>query len=395
MSNEAIVKWNTWLILISFAVAFIGAYCAVTLCEQFRSRSQLNMKHTNATLWCMAIALGLCCIWSMHFVGMGARILYTQDGQQIKVYYGLGMTFLSLIIAVSFVYIGLRISTRDRIYSKDRSEIFQLIINDAQNASIQNIRSKTYLLRIALFKGIWPLLIGGVVTGGGVCVMHYLGMEAIEAKVHTSWDPCVVAASVIIAIVAATAAFWILFRLLSLYPEVELLRIVSAVAMTIAVCGMHYTGMAAATYEYDPRTYKHLPNTIHISREESVFIALAAGLGFSWLMTMITQTDLRVRHVRTAVFINRVDEILRSARGIPGITSTFTKYEALKREANDDINVNSSVKVFPLSDHVDSNTELFSPSHMQRLHREKNTASPVLPYFDLPESISDKEVSHV
>ena len=55
----------------------------------------------------------------------------------------------------------------------------------------------------------------------------------------------IVAASVLIALIACTAAFWILYRLLSLYPHMETLRIASAVVMTIAVCGMHYTGMIA------------------------------------------------------------------------------------------------------------------------------------------------------
>jgi NO-binding membrane sensor protein with MHYT domain len=56
------------------------------------------------------------------------------------------------------------------------------------------------------------------------------------------WDAGIIAVSVIIAIVASTAAFWILFRLLALYPRIELLRIACAAVASIAVNGMHYTG---------------------------------------------------------------------------------------------------------------------------------------------------------
>ncbi len=57
-----------------------------------------------------------------------------------------------------------------------------------------------------------------------------------------AWDSGIIASSIVIALVASTAAFWILFRLLSLYPQKEVLRLGSAAIMTIAVCGMHYVG---------------------------------------------------------------------------------------------------------------------------------------------------------
>ncbi len=72
--------------------------------------------------------------------------------------------------------------------------------------------------------------------------MHYLGMWAMSFEGHIVWDEGVIASSIVIALVASTAAFWILFRLLSLYPHMEILRIASSLVMALAVCGMHYTG---------------------------------------------------------------------------------------------------------------------------------------------------------
>ena len=70
-------------------------------------------------------------------------------------------------------------------------------------------------------------------------------MLAIDFSGTIRYNYGIVAASVLIALIACTAAFWILYRLLSLYPNKEILRIASAITMTIAICGMHYTGKIA------------------------------------------------------------------------------------------------------------------------------------------------------
>jgi hypothetical protein len=67
-----------------------------------------------------------------------------------------------------------------------------------------------------------------------------------DGQIH--WNVGLLALSVVIAMVASTAAFWILFRLLSIFPEMEWLRMASAFIMALAVNGMHYTGMVAATF---------------------------------------------------------------------------------------------------------------------------------------------------
>jgi len=56
---------------------------------------------------------------------------------------------------------------------------------------------------------------------------------------------------VAIAMAAATAAIWLAFNLTS-----ELQRVIAAVVMALAVCGMHYTGVAAGTIICStPRTF--------------------------------------------------------------------------------------------------------------------------------------------
>ncbi len=84
------------------------------------------------------------------------------------------------------------------------------------------------------------IVLGGLFTGVGVAAMHYTGMFAMRVDGKVSYDPGLVAASVVIAVVAATVALWFTVTLSN--------RIVifgAALVMGVAVCGMHYTGMAS------------------------------------------------------------------------------------------------------------------------------------------------------
>jgi NO-binding membrane sensor protein with MHYT domain len=74
--------------------------------------------------------------------------------------------------------------------------------------------------------------------------MHYTGMAAMIMPARITYDPTLFAASIVIAVVAATVALWLAFNLRG-----NLQRFGSAFVMGIAVCGMHYTGMYALKLE--------------------------------------------------------------------------------------------------------------------------------------------------
>ena len=87
------------------------------------------------------------------------------------------------------------------------------------------------------------LLAAGLFMGLGVVAMHYMGMAAMRMPADLSYDRLWLAASVLIAIGAATAALWLAARN-SHQPE----RLGAAVVMGLAVSGMHYAGMKAAIF---------------------------------------------------------------------------------------------------------------------------------------------------
>src|SRR5262245_11762077 len=73
--------------------------------------------------------------------------------------------------------------------------------------------------------------------------MHYTGMAAMRGHADIRYDRLLVALSVVIAIGSATAALWLAFRTTKLWQKIG-----AAIAMGLAIAGMHYTGMRAATF---------------------------------------------------------------------------------------------------------------------------------------------------
>jgi NO-binding membrane sensor protein with MHYT domain len=145
-----------------------------------------------------ALSIGTTGIWVMHFIAM---LGYTVPGEPIQ--YSVPLTIASMLIAVVVVGIGL------------------LIVGFAR----QNWRN---------------LILAGIFTGIGVASMHYTGMLAMRMPARMSYNAGLFGLSVLIAIVAATAALWAALRLHGRKAAMG-----AAVIMGVAVSGMHYTGMAA------------------------------------------------------------------------------------------------------------------------------------------------------
>jgi NO-binding membrane sensor protein with MHYT domain len=145
-----------------------------------------------------AISLGAIGIWAMHFIAM---LGFTVPGQPLL--YNVPLTIGSMLLAVTVVGVGL------------------FIVGFGNG-------------------GLPRLVIGGVIIGLGVAGMHYLGMAAMSMPGSMSFDLPLVAVSVVIAIVAGTAALWI-----GTWVRGVGATIGAAAIMGVAVSGMHYTGMAA------------------------------------------------------------------------------------------------------------------------------------------------------
>lgn len=191
-------NWQWTFILGSYLAAVIGSFVALQCARQIpQGRGNVNW----TAVWASAIALGGGGIWYMHFLGMAAF----QTPRSLGMRYDLALTMGSMVAAIVVAALALWFVGRNP-------------------------------------KAIFNLLIGGFLAGCGVAVMHYAGMGAMRMQAVYQWNMSVVALSVLIAIVAATAALWLTFN-----TQHRWQRIGAAFVMGVAVCGMHYTGMYAGS----------------------------------------------------------------------------------------------------------------------------------------------------
>lgn len=185
------------LVILSVAVATLASFTGLSLASRIRA-SQGRAR--NIWLAAAAVALGGG-IWSMHFVAM---LAFSMPGMTIT--YDLVLTFASLVIAIAFTAAGLAAFNWQRV-------------------------------------SVGRITVSGLLIATGVVAMHYLGMAAMRMPAALSYDRSWVAISVIIALVAATAAMWLASR----DRQVQR-RWFAALVMGAAISGMHYSGMYAANF---------------------------------------------------------------------------------------------------------------------------------------------------
>ncbi len=188
------------LVVLSYVVAFFASYTALDMGGRLASATSAASRR----LWLAgsAVVLGGG-IWSMHFIAMLAFNVAMPIG------YDTGLTLISLVIPILLAAVGF------------------------------------YLVDKRLSPG--RLVAAGIIVGAGVVAMHYTGMAAVILPGRLIYNPVLVAASVVIAVVAATAALYLALSVRRTGPKLG-----AAVIMAIAICGMHYTGMAALTVSPDP-----------------------------------------------------------------------------------------------------------------------------------------------
>lgn len=95
--------------------------------------------------------------------------------------------------------------------------------------------------------GRWSAAMGGVVVGGAIGCMHYLGMAALMVPGTLDWHASLVAASWIFGIALGWTALHTFHR------QQGVAAILSASAiLTLAICGLHFTSMGALSILPDP-----------------------------------------------------------------------------------------------------------------------------------------------
>ncbi|MDB5894806.1 MAG: bifunctional diguanylate cyclase/phosphodiesterase, partial [Rhodoferax sp.] len=196
------VHYNLWTVGLSFLIASFASYVALDLAKRVRTPDLFLARGW----WIGGSAAMGTGIWSMHFVGMQAASFPFAVG------FGYGVTALSWVAAVAVSAVALYIASRSRLTPG-------------------------------------RLCVGAVSMGVGICTMHYTGMAAMDMAPGIRWSPGWVAASAVIAVTASAVALVIFFTLRRLKGAAARWgQAAAAMVMGAAICGMHYTGMAAAGF---------------------------------------------------------------------------------------------------------------------------------------------------
>ncbi|WGF87566.1 bifunctional diguanylate cyclase/phosphodiesterase [Marinivivus vitaminiproducens] len=156
---------------------------------------------------CWLVAAGTvagCGVWATHFIAMLGQ------SSLLPMSYDPGLTVLSAVLAMLILGAGFALAT---------------------GAFTRNAR---------------PVL-GGAVVGSGVVVMHYVGIAALIVPARLSWQPDLVAVSVVLAVSLAPAGLTVLRR-----TEGVKGRLWAAALICAGVVGLHFAGMAALELHPDP-----------------------------------------------------------------------------------------------------------------------------------------------
>ena len=218
------------LVALSVLAAVIGGYAALDFAR--RSVRASDPKVGRRWLVLAAVTMGLG-IWSMHFIGMVALNL------GFPVSYQPALVALSMLAAVLGAGIALAVVTRGQA-------------------------------------GLRSVFLGAGFMGSAVGAMHYIGMASMEMPARIEWSIPLVVASLLIAYAASLLALALVFSLYAGQRWRTGSRALAGLAIGIGVAGLHYTGMAAATFH--PFAAASAPAGGVSTSSIAILLGVAAGL---------------------------------------------------------------------------------------------------------------------
>lgn len=197
-------SYDPLLVIVSVVIAIISSFTAFSTAERALNSPDNYYKLIWLSFGGISLGLG---IWAMHFIGMLALTL------PVSVNYSVGITALSIVpgIAASAVVLW------------------------------------SMMHHLTKFK---HALLGGILFGTGVTVMHLIGMSAMQMNAMMAYHVPILIISVLSAIIFATIALHLQVRTFATTRQqvFNKYQFVSAVVMGMAISSMHYTAMYATNF---------------------------------------------------------------------------------------------------------------------------------------------------
>src|SRR6185437_8881322 len=212
-------------------VVLAAALCLLACATAMNMLARARLAEPRFRHWWI-VAAGLVAgsgIWATHFVAM----LAFRSGFPVN--YELSGTILSVLVAIALCTLG-----------------FALVV-----------------------AADW-VMIGGAVAGVAIGIMHYTGMAAVQIPATPIWDQNYIAASIAIGVAGGVAALNVASRWRNSAGFWA-----STALFTLAICGMHFTGMSAVHYRPNPGILVTAADIspVTLSIAVAAVAALIAGLG--------------------------------------------------------------------------------------------------------------------
>ena len=217
------------LVLLAALICTAAAFASFRIYARATSKQALQGQQRHRLVWVGVTGLSTGAgIWSTHFVAM----LAFESG--FPTAYDPTLTLISLVIAIAITTAGYAIGAQrwTRADAAYRIDIFGRVI--------------------AVHRHDVTVALAGAVVGAGIAVMHYTGMAAVMVPGVLQWDTPYVVLSLGLGMVLASASMVANSRL---SPRQALW--IAPGLLTLAICSLHFTAMAAAMIVPDPTIVVH------------------------------------------------------------------------------------------------------------------------------------------
>jgi NO-binding membrane sensor protein with MHYT domain len=263
-------------VLLAIQGSYVGLSLAALTAEAVGAHRRLLLAGAS-------VSIGVA-VWTMHFVGMLAM------KPPLTIDYLVLPTLLSFLVCV-------------------------LVVGVAVYAATAGALTSGRLLAAAVFMGL------------GIVSMHYIGMTALHASAHMTSAPLFVAASIAIAI----GASWLALRLAAAGRRGRPVPLLSAVALGIAISGMHYTAMAGMQIEVHGQP---APSQPALSPDLLAIVVAVVAFLVSGLFLLLLVPDRTARNTAPAVIAPEPEaDAAPSAEPAPALAATAEAVAAPRQEA--------------------------------------------------------------
>lgn len=260
-------EYDLSLVLLSYLVASFASYVALDMSAHLRR----PVKPLFRICWLIAGAIVMGAgIWSMHFIGM---LAFKMSMPMSYDFVWTGISFLVAVLTAGVAFFLFTIKHPRRIH----------------------------------------YLVSSVMLGLAIPTMHYTGMSGmVGVKIH--YYPGLFSLSVLIAVIAASVALWLAVQSdKGTFVKRLRLKLISALIMGVAICGMHYTGMAAAVFTPTETTTQGFwlsPNLMAIGIGTFVIFILSVALIISTAKYFMSTAVQNERDFLEAVLDNMKEGVL-------------------------------------------------------------------------------------